>query len=412
MATCPFAKGYDPLDPATVLDPYPVFGRLRDEGPVFFLPELDHYIVTRFDDVEQMLLDRDTWSAANASSPLIKVCDEAQAVLAEGFGRVPTLSNADPPRHGPMRKSVLTVMTPRRLNALEPTLRAYAEDLVRGFADESVIDLVDRLAFPFPGYAAFSLLGFPDEDTEMLKEWSAKRIMFTYGRLDDVEQVEVAHEISAFWRYVEAHVAARAVTPAEDLTSDLVQLSRAKPEQLNEFDIVNMVYSMALAGHETTCNTIGNGMRALLSNRSQWRQLIDEPATIPNAVEEILRFDGPVLNHRRVARVDTNIGGFRIPAGSKVMMCFASAAHDPARFDDPDSFDVDRADAELHMAFGKGSHLCLGAPLGRLEVRIVLELLTTLTPTMTLIPDQDFDYSPNALFRGLRRLLVAPGGLG
>lgn len=97
MATCPFAKGYDPLDPATVLDPYPVFGRLRDEGPVFFLPELDHYIVTRFDDVEQMLLDRDTWSAANASSPLIKVCDEAQAVLAEGFGRVPTLSNADPP---------------------------------------------------------------------------------------------------------------------------------------------------------------------------------------------------------------------------------------------------------------------------------------------------------------------------
>ena len=410
MTTCPVAHGYDPLDPQTVLDPYPVFNNLRDEGPVLYLPELDHYIVTRFDDVEQVLLDRDTWSASNASSPLLPVCPAAQEVLAAGYHRVPTLNNADPPRHGPMRKSVLTVMTPRRLNALEPTLRAYAEGLVSGFVRQPVVDLVDRLAFPFPGYAAFSLLGFPAEDTDLLKEWSAKRVLLTYGRLSDDEQVDVAGVIVAFWRYCEDHVAACRKERGDDITSDLVDLADSKPDQLNDFDIVNMVYSMALAGHETTCNTIGNGMRALLTNREQWHVLVADPTLIPNAVEEILRYDGPVINHRRVAKVDTVVGGVPIPAGGKVMMCFASAAHDPTHFDHPDAFDVSRTDAEMHLAFGKGPHYCLGAALARLEMRIVLELLTTLTPQMALVADQSFEYSPNALFRGLRALLVTPGG--
>jgi cytochrome P450 len=411
MTACPVAHGYDPLAPTTVLDPYPVFRALREEGPVFYLPELDHYIITRYDDVEQVLLDRDTWSAANASSPLMPICAAAQEVLAGGFHRVPTLNNSDPPRHGPMRKSVLSVMTPRRLNALEPPLRAYAEVIVRELATKDRVDFVDELAFPFPGYAAFSLLGFPPEDTDMLKEWSAQRVLLTYGRLSDEQQVEVANVIVAFWKYCEDHVAARRAQRADDMTSDLLDLADAKPDQLNDFDILNMVYSMALAGHETTCNTIGNGVLALLTNRSQWEAIVADRSLIPNAVEEILRYDGPVLNHRRVAKVDTTVGGVAVPAGAKVMMCFASADHDPAQFTDPDDFLVARENAELHLAFGKGPHFCLGAALGRLEVRIVLELLTEHTPKMALVPDQSFEYSPNALFRGLKALQVAPKGL-
>ena len=413
MSTCPIAHGYDPLDPSVVADPYPALQRLREEGPVFYLPGLDHYIVTRFDDIEAILKDRGTWSAANASSPLIPVCPEAQEVLNAGFKRVPTLNNADPPRHAPMRKSVLAVMTPRRLRSLEPTLRAYATSLVEGFANESVIDFVQEYSFPFPGFAAFSLLGFPDADTDTLKEWSRTRVLLTYGRLSDEEQVATAKDVVAMWQYVEDFVAQRTTDPVDDLTSDLVRLARDKPDQLTTFDIVNIVYSMALAGHETTMNTIGSGLRALLGDRHQWQRLIDEPALIPNAVEEILRFDGPVLNHRRVAKADTTIGGVDIPAGSRIMMCFASADHDPAHFGgDAESFRVDRAEAELHLAFGKGAHLCLGAALGRLETQITLELLTTMTPAMELVPDQELQYSPNALFRSLRSLLVAPGDIG
>jgi cytochrome P450 len=411
MSQCPIAHGVDLLDAETVANPYPAFAELREAGPVFYLPGIDHYVVTRYDDIEKVLLDRETWSASNASSPLNPPCPEAQAILATGYKRVPTLNNADPPRHGAMRKSVLQVMTPRRLNALEGPLRAYCTTLFEGFKDEPVIDFVERIAFPFPGYAAFTLLGFPPEDTEMLKNWSANRIVFTYGRLDKQRQVEIAQEIVDFWQYAERHVAKRAAEPADDLTSDLLGVARQKPDQVNEFDIVNMVYSMALAGHETTCNTIGNGVRALLSNPAEFRQILEQPETIPNAVEEILRYDGPVLNHRRLARVDTQIGGVDIPAGAKVMMCFGSAAHDPAHFDSPEHFDVDRDNAEMHLAFGKGAHLCLGAALGRLEVRIVLELLREHTPKMALLAHQSFEYSPNALFRGLKSLMVAPGGL-
>ncbi len=412
MTGCPVAHDYDPLDPAMMLDPYPFLNRLRREAPVSYLPGLDHYIVTRFDDIEAILTDRETWSAANASSPLIPVCAAAQEVIAEGFTRVPTLNNADPPRHGPMRKSVLAVMTPRRLQALQPHLREYAENLVVGFRDEAVVDFVERFAFPFPGYAAFSLPGFPDTDTEMLKEWGRTRVLLTYGQLSEAEQVATAGDVVRMWRYVEDFVARRHAEPVDDLTSDLVRLSRDKPDQINEFDIVNIVYSMALAGHETTTNTISSGMLALVRNRDQWQRLVDDPGAIPNAVEEILRYDGPILNHRRVATVDTRIGDIDIRAGSRILMCFASAAHDPAHFgEDADTFRVDRSEAEVHLAFGKGAHFCLGAPLGRLETRIALELLTTMTPDIELVPDQDIEYSPNALFRSIRSLLVAPRGL-
>jgi cytochrome P450 len=412
MTKCPVAQDYDPLDPTIVRNPYPALNRLRREGPVFYLPDLDHYLVTRFDDVQAILLDRDTWSASNASSPLIPVCPAAQEVLATGFKRVPTLNNSDAPRHGPMRKSVLAVMTPRRLRALEPSLRDYAENIVKGFVDQPVVEFVSTYSFPFPGWAAFNLLGFPDRDTEMLKRWSSNRVLLTYGRLSEEEQVATAGEVVAMWRYVEDFVAERWERPEDDLTSDLTKLSKEKPEQLNQFDIVNIVYSMALAGHETTTNTIGSAVYRLLLDRSQWERLLADPALITNAVEEILRFDGPVINHRRVAKVDTVVGGVDIPAGSKVMMCFASADHDPAHFgEDADDFRVDRAEAEFHVAFGKGAHLCLGAPLGRLETQITLELLTSLTTDMELVPGQDVEYNPNALFRGIRALDVAPRGL-
>jgi cytochrome P450 len=409
---CPIAEGFDLLDPAMVLDPYPTLNRWRDETPVFYAPELDHYVVTRFDDVQQILLDRETWSAANASSPLMPVCQAAQDVLSTGFERVPTLNNSDPPRHGPMRKSVLAVMHPRRLKALEPVLRDYARGLVEGFVDEPEVDFVERYAFPFPGFAAFSLLGFPEGDTELLKSWSANRVLLTYGRLPEDQQVATARDVVAMWTYVKEFVAERAARPVDDLTSDLVRLSVDKPDQLNEFDIVNIVYSMALAGHETTCNTIGSGVLALLRNPAQWRRVVDDPSVRTNAVEEILRYEGPVLYHRRIAKTDAEVGGVAIPAGSRVLMCFASADHDPAQFGpDSDEFRVDREEAVYHLAFGKGPHFCLGAPLGRLETEITLDLLAELTPDLALVPDQEIGYSPNALFRGLNALLVAPRGL-
>jgi cytochrome P450 len=412
ISSCPVAHDLDLLDPEVVRNPFPALGHWREQTPVFYLPELDHYVITRYAEIEQVLLDRDTWSSANTMAPLWPVCPAAQEVLNSGFARVPTLTNADPPRHGPMRKSVLAVMTPRRLRALEPVLREFATGLVASFRDRPVVDLVDAFCFPFPGFAAFSLLGFPPGDSEMLKDWSRGRALLTYGSISEDEQVRGAKDVLAMWRYVEEFVAQRWADPVDDMTSDLARLSCDKPEQLDQADVVNIVYSLALAGHETTCNTMGNGLLALLRHRDQWQRLIDDPSLIENTVEEILRFDGAIIQHRRVAKVDTVVGGVEIPAGARVMLAFASGDHDPAEFGaDAEEFRADRADAEVHLAFGKGAHLCLGATLARLEMRIALELLTTVTPDMELVPDQAIEFKPSPVMRSLTALPVAPRGL-
>lgn len=409
--TCPVSHGVGWLEQGFLVDPYPRLADLRAESPVFFDDELDHYIVTRYADVEACLLDRETFLAKNASSPIWPPVEEAQQILAAGgFKRVPTLNNADPPRHAPMRRAVLACMSPRRLKALEPEVRAYAEELVDDIVATDQVDLVGSLTFPLPGFAGLNLLGFPEDDYGLIKDWSGGRVLLTYGHLPAERQVEIAKNVGAFWRYVEDHVAKRDAERADDFTSDILDYRDAHPDLVTTDDIVNIVYSMALAGHDSTTNAMGNALRHVLSHRDQWQRLIDDPTLIPNAVEELLRFDGPVLGHRRTAAVDTEVGGVPIPAGSKLVLLFASAARDGEHFDGPEALDVGRANADEHFAFGKGVHFCLGAPLARMELQIVLQLLTERTPAMALVDDQPMPYQENALFRSVEQLLARPHG--
>jgi cytochrome P450 len=406
---CPVAHGIGWLDQGFLVDPYPTLARLREESPVFFDEELDHYIVTRYADVERCLLDRKTFVAKNASSPVWPPAEEAQRVLSEqGYKRVPTLNNADPPRHAPMRKAVFTCMTPRRLRSLEPVLRTRARQLIEVAVGQSPVDLVEALTFPLPGYAGLSLLGIPESDFELIKRWSGRRVLLTYGHLPPDEQVRVAQNVVAFWGYVEDLVAAKNAQRGDDFTSDLLRYHDANPDVVTIDDVVNIVYSMALAGHDSTTNAMGNTLRHLLAHRDQWDALVKDSSRIPNAVEELLRFDGPVLGHRRTAAVDTEIGGVPLPAGAKIVLLFGGAARDPEHFPDPDALDVSRKNAIEHVAFGKGAHACLGAPLARLELVIVLECLTELAPDMRLVADQPFPYLPIMMFRSVEQLLVEP----
>jgi cytochrome P450 len=387
-------------------DPYPLIAQFREEGPVFLDTEFDHFVVTRYDDIEQVLLDRETFAAANASSPIYPPCQEAQEILArEGYKRVPTLNNADPPRHAPMRKAVFTCMNRRRLLALESDLRSYAEGLVKELAPKPVTDLVADLAHPLPAHAALGLIGTPEEDTEKIKAWGDKRVLLSYGGLEKEEQVEVAHNVGAFWRYCEEFVAERDRNRRDDFTSDLLQYREENPDLITVDDCVNIIYSMVLAGHESTTNGIVCGLRHLLSARDQWKAVVEDRSLIPNAVEECLRFDPPVLGHRRITTCDTEIDGVALPKGSKLIMLFGSAHRDSRHFGaDADRFDVRRDDARTHLTFGKGVHFCLGAPLARLEMQIVLELLAEYTPNIELVEDQKLPYANNALWRTLTEL--------
>jgi cytochrome P450 len=406
---CPVAHDIGWLQQDFLVDPYPKLAALRDEAPVFFDEELGYHIVTRYADIERCLTDRTTFLAQGASSPVWPPIADAQQILTEqGYKRVPTLNNADPPRHGPMRKAVFTCMSRARLAALEPELRAYATDLVTALVDQPVCDLVADLAFPLPGRAGLGLLGIPVADFDQIKAWSGGRVLFTYGHLPDDEQVQVAKNVIAFWQYIERYVTERNADRGDDFTSDLLRYHDERPDEVTIDDVVNIVYAMALAGHDSTTNAMGNMLRHVLAHQDQGRALVDDRTLIPNAVEEALRFDGPVSGHRRTVAFDTELGGVPLPAGSKLVLLFASAARDPEHFPEPDRLDVTRENAVDHLSFGKGVHFCLGAPLARMEMRIALELLTEHAPEMRLVADQAFPYVPITMFRSLEHLYATP----
>jgi cytochrome P450 len=409
VAQCPVAHDFDLYSKEYLADPYKFFNRLREETPVAYQPDLGVYLVTRYDDIVRIFKDRDTFASANSTSPFLPLCDEAKAILSSGCPRLPTLSAADPPRHNDMRGAVAKCLTPKRWAASQPAVRAYATDLVRKIADKPVADLVPDFAYPLPAFAGFALLGFPPEDTDQLKAWCQDRVFLTYGRLEPEAQVAAAKQTALFWSYIEKHVTWRLDEPGDDLTTDLIELQKQWGEdRLTYVDIVNIVYSISLAAHETSQNAMLNGIRRLLENRSLWDQLVAEPAKIPAAVEELLRFDSVTINLRRTVTRDTEIAGVPIPKGAVVMMLTGSAHHDPRRFENPETIDFDRPNAKDHLAFGKQWHFCLGAPLARFEYALALELFTTLTPRMRLVADQHIDYLPIITVRGMDKLLVEP----
>jgi cytochrome P450 len=407
---CPVAQDVEFLTGA-VLDPFPELEALRNQGPVLYVSALDNYVVTRYQDVARVLVDQDGFSATNANTPLHPLCPEAQRVLKEGgFRRVPTL-NSDPPRHGVIRKAVLGCLTPRRMNGMEPSVRKVAGDCINDLARYDIADLVEKVTFPMPGHVAFSLLGVPERDIPMVKAWCGPRVVLTYGDPSPEDQIRAAEVVAAFWRYIEDLVERRLSDPEDDLTSDLLAVHRESPETLSVSDVVNIVYALALASHDTSSNLMSNGIHQLLAHRDQWERLCADASLLPTAVDEALRFDGPVLAQRRRAVATTEIGGVQIPAGADVLLLFSSAHRDAQRFRDADVFDIARDDARFHLSFGKGSRMCLGATLARLEMRILLELLTNQLPDLALVPGEDPVFAPSIQSRSMRRLMVAPHGL-
>ena len=406
MTGCPVKHGFTMMDEDFLDDPYAVFGAVREDR-VFYAPDLDAYVVTRYDDIDYVLSHPAQFSSSVTLTPLTPPTEEARAVLdAVGFNRPPNLINADPPRHTRVRGYVQQAMTPKRLRAMEPIVRTWAEGRIARMVATGSADVFQDLAFPLPALTGFQLLGFPKEDLEMLKVWCADRVEFTYGRTTPTEGLRVSRNVAAFWSYVNEFVAKRIAEPVDDLASDLARRHLEDPEEFTPLDMATVLFEMAVASHETTTNLLCNGLRRLLEHREQWNALVEDPSLIPNAVEECLRFDGSVVSWRRLATEDVELGEVTIPKGAVALILLASANRDPAKFENAETFDIRRGDARRHLTFGKGIHFCQGAPLARLEVSVVLELLVAMAPQMTLRTGQHFSYVPNVVMRGPRSLVV------
>ncbi|MEM8534509.1 MAG: cytochrome P450 [Chloroflexota bacterium] len=395
----------DLLAPAFTQNPYSDYARLRKEAPVHrtTLPDgRPLWLITRYEDVV----------AALKNSHLVK---NGRSVMTpeqqEQYGKPPksialfsyNMLSVDPPDHTRLRTLVQKAFTPRRIEQLRPRIQEIADSLLDEVQPQGQMEFINDYAFPLPIIVIAELLGVPAEDREDLRKWSNAAI--------DVESTEdrfalLAPAMDAFVEYLANMFASRRAHPQDDLITALLEAEEAG-DKLSEDELYAMVILLLIAGHETTVNLIGNGMLALLMNPDQMRLLQEQPALIHSAVEEFLRYDGPVeTSTARFASEDVTIGDQTIPRGEQVLVVIGSADRDEERFVDPDTLDITRTD-NRHVAFGHGIHFCLGAPLARLEGEIAINTVLRRFPDIRLQDTpENLVWRRSLVIRGLQKLPV------
>jgi len=394
----------DPFAPEHRADPYPLYERLRSEAPIWYDPRFDAHILTRHADCETLLRDPRWSTDSDNLDPSRRDPDDVR--LALGDLKAGVLLFLDPPDHTRLRRLVSKAFTPRSIEQLRPHVQELVDGMLDDVRDSREIDLMAAIAYPLPVTVICELLGVPLEDRHLFAGWSSDASRLLDGEIEGetVERGMVA--ALSFISYFDGLFEERRKAPRDDLVSALLA-AEDEGDRLSEAELRSIVLLLFVAGHETTMNLIGNGMWALLSHPEQQRRLQTEPSLVPNAVEEMLRYDGPVHVTGRIARDDLDVAGLRVRKGGQVTALLAAANRDPERFREPARFDVARSDVH-HLTFSGGIHYCLGAALARLEGQVVVGSLVRRFPELELVT-RDPEHRDHFVLRGLKELRVGLG---
>jgi cytochrome P450 len=394
----------DPFAPEHRADPYPLYERLRARAPIWYYPRFDEFVLTRHADCEAVLRDPRWSTDAEHLDPSRRHGDDMRFAL--GDLKAGILLFLDPPDHTRLRRLVSKAFTPRSIERLRP----HVQELVVGRLDElrgaGEIDLMTTIAYPLPVTVICELMGVPLDDRHLFAGWSSDASRLLDGEVEgDVLERGIVAAMS-FISYFNDLFEDRRMAPRDDLLSALLA-AEDEGDRLGEAELRSIVLLLFVAGHETTMNLIGNGMWALLAHPDQQRRLVGDPSLVPNAVEEMLRYDGPVHLTGRIAREDLEVAGLHVKRGGQVSTLLAAANRDPERFPEPARFDVERNDVH-HLTFSGGIHYCLGAALARLEGQVVVGSLVRRFPRLELRTERPA-HRDHFILRGLKELRVGLG---
>jgi cytochrome P450 len=398
-------------DPLVIKHPYALYEAVRENNPVFELPGLG-FLVTRYDDVTTVLRNPDVFSSSaaygqgfattaltiNARPPSV------DAVLAQGVPEVSVLTQIDGSDHRRQRALVSQAFSPGRVRQIEDAVRSVGDELVDRFIGRGGVELRSEFSERLPMTVLSDSLGVPRDDLSQFKRWSDAAHSLIGAVVPEDDYVAVAHEFLEFQRYFTERIEERRAVPRDDLLSDLLWARGEDDQTLTLPELLNIVMQLLIAGNQTTASATCSAMYLLLQDPPLLERLRDDLTLIPSFIEESLRLESPVQGLPRATTVATELGGVVLPKGSKVVVMFGAANRDPRQFPDPDTVDLTRPKLAAHVSFGHGAHHCLGAALGRSELRIGIELLLSRLQNLRLAPDFEPEYLPSLMVRGLREL--------
>jgi len=395
---------YHPLRGEQLENPYPFYTRARKEEPIFFSPDLNTWVVTRYDDIMSILNQPDIFSSKDALRPVVEFSSAVFAELSKGYPIVPNMIDSDGKGHVRFRSAVGKAFVPKRIRQLEPFIKEVTTSLVNAFIHDHQAEFISQFAYPLPLEVVLFLIGVHKEDMALAKKMSDSLSRLVNSQLPEEQQVECARGFVSFQHYIIRLVNERRSAPKEDLISDLLEMPSGE-QPFNDAQFANLLTSMVVAGHETVTQLIGNGLAVLLEQPERWQTLCAHPERIPQTIEEILRYDAPVHAFFRTTTREVTVGGIKFPPETSLMVVFGSANQDETQFPQADQFDMQRS-PNRHLTFGHGVHFCIGAFLARREGQIAFEMLCQRLPNLRMAPQQTLSHIPILRQRGFVRLDV------
>jgi len=397
------------LDPEFREHPQAVLDRLRSACPVHRDTAGGRWFLTRFDDVRAVVGNRALMVDPRKAAP---GSYHKRVVMGDAADFVPSMLHMDDPDHKRIRGLVSQAFNQRAIDAFRPRIQAIADGLLEALGPDLPkeilgFDVITDYAAPLPTVVIAEMLGVDAADQAQFKLWSDALVHSFNPRRTPAQEAELDAARAGLFGYLQRVVDARRATRRSDLISALVSAEELG-DRLSEQEIISICNLLLVAGNVTTTDLIGNGMFALLRHPAQMAALRAEPALIRNAVEEMLRFDPPVVTTGRLAQAPMEVGGMLVGPGETVTACIMAAAHDPAAHADPHRFDIRREDTS-HMAFGGGAHFCLGAPLARAEAQIAISTLLARFPALRIDPAYTVEHKSAPVFNGLAALPVLTG---